>query len=293
MVKRRRKKTGGWKASSGLQWKTVKEISALAHEAEFNVRLDIMPRSGTDAERKRSVSRVVAHLGQALKRRGREHIGVTTYEKSDTVDLHGHHLTRIEPKDRDLIAKYDGSVTHVITFPARERADRVNYATKQRLPFSPEYEKNSPHKRQAGAPIKGPRVSYTGAAKLIVEELESRHQSLGALTEAQQPKNTPSPEPKRANCSALKPVGQLSLFPEMEKPIARLSAFTAGTPSPSVALEIEHRRRMLGLSQRELGQKAGLSQPQIANVLLGRFGFSRLATSRIKSVLLSQERFAA
>lgn len=130
------------------------------------------------------------------------------------------------------------------------------------------------------------------ASKAMTRSSKPLHE-LEVDNESTKSQRVPSPEPKKANRSALKPIGQLSLFPEMEKPIARLSAFTAGTPSPSVALEIEHRRRMLGLSQRELGQKAGLSQPQIANVLLGRFGFSRLATSRIKAVLLSHERIAA
>lgn len=100
-------------------------------------------------------------------------------------------------------------------------------------------------------------------------------------------------EPKKANSSAVKPIGQLCLFPEMEKPIARLSAFAGGSPSPSVILEIEHRIKRLGLSQTELGKQAGLSQPQIANVLGGRFGLSRLATNRMKAVLLSGDRMAA
>lgn len=93
--------------------------------------------------------------------------------------------------------------------------------------------------------------------------------------------------------SALKPIGQLFLFPEMERPVARLTDFTAGILSPSASLELEYRRKRLGLSQSQLGEKAGLSQPQIANAVHCRFGLSRQAANRIKAALFSMERQAA
>ena len=84
---------------------------------------------------------------------------------------------------------------------------------------------------------------------------------------------------------ALQPTGQLELFPEIADQPTRLKNFNAGTLSPSVALELEFHRRQCGLSQRELGKLAGLSQPQIANVVHGRFGLSRSATNRLKEAL--------
>ena len=85
--------------------------------------------------------------------------------------------------------------------------------------------------------------------------------------------------------TAPKPAGQLYLFQELERPITRLADFTAGILSPSASLELEHRRKRLGLSQSQLGRLAGLSQPQIANAVHGRFGLSRHAASRIKAAL--------
>jgi hypothetical protein len=88
--------------------------------------------------------------------------------------------------------------------------------------------------------------------------------------------------------------GQISMFPELEQPIVRLVDFTAGILSPSASLELEHRRKRLGLSQSQLGMIAGLSQPQIANAVHGRFGLSRHSANRIKAALFpSQQRQAA
>jgi hypothetical protein len=98
---------------------------------------------------------------------------------------------------------------------------------------------------------------------------------------------------KKSPETAMKPVGQLSLFPELERPITRLTAFTAGVLSPSASLELEHRRKRLGLSQSQLGKISGLSQPQIANAVHGRFGLSRQAANRIKATLFSTETKAA
>jgi len=78
--------------------------------------------------------------------------------------------------------------------------------------------------------------------------------------------------------------GQFSLFNATVEPIS-LDAFRRGRLPPGAAAELEDRRRRLGLTQRELGRLAGLSQPQIANVIAGRFGLSRFAAARLQSVL--------
>ena len=63
--------------------------------------------------------------------------------------------------------------------------------------------------------------------------------------------------------------GQLLLFPEFSKPIARLQAFRGGRMPPAVAAEAEFRRRQLDLSQRELAALVGLCQGQYANAIRG------------------------
>jgi len=95
-------------------------------------------------------------------------------------------------------------------------------------------------------------------------------------------------KPAKAAATTIQPTGQLLLFPELENPIARLKNFNAGILSPSAAMEMEHRRKRRGLSQRQLGAIANVSQPQLANAIGGRFGLSRKAANRIKAVLFSE-----
>lgn len=91
--------------------------------------------------------------------------------------------------------------------------------------------------------------------------------------------------PRPLTARTLRPIGQLPLFPELERPPARLRDFHGGTMPPAPALELEFHRKQLGLTQGELGRRAGLSQPQIANVIQGRFGISPSAAARLKAVL--------
>jgi hypothetical protein len=82
--------------------------------------------------------------------------------------------------------------------------------------------------------------------------------------------------------------GQILLFPELSKPVARLHSFGGGLMPPAVAAEVEFRRRLLDLSQRELAARVGLSQGQYANAMRGHDPISARATNRLRDVLLSR-----
>jgi len=84
---------------------------------------------------------------------------------------------------------------------------------------------------------------------------------------------------------ALRPVGQLALFPEIDRPVSRLREFGGGMMPAAVALEIEHLRRQHGWSQRKLGAMIGRSQGQIANALRGHDPISLLAVNRLREIL--------
>ena len=84
---------------------------------------------------------------------------------------------------------------------------------------------------------------------------------------------------------AMRPAGQLELFPALAVPPARLKDYQGGILPPCVALEIEFQRKQHHWSQSQLGDIAGLSQPQIANAVAGRFGLSRGAVNRLKDAL--------
>ena len=80
--------------------------------------------------------------------------------------------------------------------------------------------------------------------------------------------------------------GQILLFPELSKPVARLQAFGGGYIPRPVADEIEFRRRQRDLSQRELAALVGRSQGQLANALRGHDPISAAVVNRLRDVLL-------
>jgi hypothetical protein len=84
------------------------------------------------------------------------------------------------------------------------------------------------------------------------------------------------------------PAGQILLpFPELSKPVARLQAFGGGYIPKAVALEIEHRRKDRGLSQRQLAALAGRSQGQLANALRGHDPISAPVVNRLRDALIT------
>jgi predicted transcriptional regulator len=68
--------------------------------------------------------------------------------------------------------------------------------------------------------------------------------------------------------------------------VSRLRDFGGGFVPPSVAREIEFRRRQRGLSQRDLGKLIGRSQGQLANALRGHDPVSAFVVNRLRDVLL-------
>jgi hypothetical protein len=80
--------------------------------------------------------------------------------------------------------------------------------------------------------------------------------------------------------------GQLPLLPEIERPVSRLHDFGHGIIPPAVAVEMEFRRRRLGLSQNELGSMIGRSQGQYANAIRGHDPISATAVNRLRELLL-------
>jgi hypothetical protein len=81
--------------------------------------------------------------------------------------------------------------------------------------------------------------------------------------------------------------GQLLLFPELSKPVARLRSFGGGHVPPSVAVEMEFRRRRIGLTQSRLGELIGLSQGHLANCIRGHDPISARLMNRLRNALLN------
>lgn len=170
---------GGWQATSRIADDERRRLSSFAHAIEANCLITVMPDTGDDRQRKRSISRTIANVGRDLKRRGRPHYGVTIHEKTFDADLHAHHLCWLDPTDRSITEKFDGSIVNVVFFTARQRAEMTAYASKQRRWLHPEAEARAKkclgrcYKYQKGAPFVGQRVSWTKAAKALMTEIEA------------------------------------------------------------------------------------------------------------------------
>jgi hypothetical protein len=83
---------------------------------------------------------------------------------------------------------------------------------------------------------------------------------------------------------ALRLAGQLPLLPELDRPVSRLHEFGAGFVPPAVALELEFRRKQLGLSQTQFGARLGVSQGQYANAVRGHDPISAFAINRAREI---------
>ena len=81
--------------------------------------------------------------------------------------------------------------------------------------------------------------------------------------------------------------GQILLFPELSKPVARLQAFGGGYIPRPVAAEIEFRRRQRDSAERELAALVGRSQGQLANALRGHDPIAAPVVNRLRDALLA------
>jgi len=90
------------------------------------------------------------------------------------------------------------------------------------------------------------------------------------------PKKAPQPADQE-----LLPFAEMAL----RRPVARLRDFGGGFVPTPVAETIEFRRQRAGLSQRELANRCGIGQPQLANALRGHDPLSAWVVTRLKEVL--------
>lgn len=159
----------------------------------------------------------------------------------------------------------------------KERTSQADYGLGNRL-------KGGRRKGSHRLPGGGDRVRLSGALK--------RDAIAAGYVEPWKPTNAKRAETRKryrlrriVSWKASRPVGQLPLFPEVEKAPTRLRDFHSGRMPASVAIEFEFQRRQRGWSQRKLGELAGLSQPTLANAVSGLYGLSRDAVVRIKQVI--------
>ena len=164
------KRHGGWPVSPRLPWPDVRAIYEIAHEmAAYGLPsthfVTIMPWSGRAPERKRTCSRVIAHLGQALVRGGYSHYGLTIIEHPIDADLHAHHLLHVPVSMQKRVEAWGTSSADIRVQPISDIDGLLGYLAKERQRLSPDFEaqlrKRSGPKWTKCRPVVGKRWSTT------------------------------------------------------------------------------------------------------------------------------------
>ena len=175
------KRRGGWPSSPRLNWRTdVKEINWVAKEIAgqgfpFTHFVTIMPRAGNPALRKRTCSRVVAHIGQLLTRRGHDHLGLTINEHPLDSDLHAHHLVPVPRSEFERVERRRSAACDIHVERITNLDGLLAYLLKQRRRLSPDFEaklrSSKGPKWQKCRPVPGKRWSMTTAVKELLNAL--------------------------------------------------------------------------------------------------------------------------
>ena len=169
---------GGWPPTRWLAWDDVKEIVGIIHEltrlgfAPTHL-VTIMPPEGSDSDRKRVCTRETAHLGQALKRHGQPHIGITVFEHPPNADLHAHHLVHI-PRGENATVQRRHRPPEVHVRRIRTLEAVLHYLTKERRHLSPDFEERIRRRWQRCQPVPGKKWTMTRKAKELLGGDEPR-----------------------------------------------------------------------------------------------------------------------
>ena len=166
------KSKGGWPSSPHLAWADVKAIDDVVHEmarrgcAPTHL-VTIMPSAANDSSRKKECTRKIAHLGQALKRHGKPHMGVTVFERPTHADLHAHHLIHTPRGEFSTVERFH--------WPPRVHVQRVrkldgivDYLTKERRHLSPDFEARIKRRWARGQQVPGKRWTMTTQARELI-----------------------------------------------------------------------------------------------------------------------------
>ena len=132
------------------------------------------PDGLTLQESKRFLELYIARLGQALKRNGYPHFGITTFErKRDDQSIHAHHQFHVPKGAFHIVDRFaDGIVVDI----KKSHHNSLRYMLKQHVQMNTDFEKTRPdifRPRQPGDYIPGKRLSVTKAAKALVPDAEN------------------------------------------------------------------------------------------------------------------------
>jgi len=170
------KNRGGWPNTACFSWDEVKKIDNAIHELSRGGcgpthHITIMPLTGNPSSRKRTCSREIAHLGQALKRHGESHVGITIFENPPNADLHAHHLVFV-PHDEYATVERLHRPPEVHVERISNLDGIVDYITKERRHLSPDFEAMIERRWERSLPVPGKRWTMTTEAKELLARSE-------------------------------------------------------------------------------------------------------------------------
>jgi hypothetical protein len=223
-------------------------------------------------------------IGKLQREYGLPQYSIAVFE-GGTGRLHAH-ITFIG--NRDIVRRLDSS-TAFIGIEVQRVTDARGLARKYLAKFrTPQAGYRRGH--QLGGRIPGShlldgagdRVRLSRALQL--DAIEAKYVEQWRHTNARRSASRKPYRPRALIHRALLLSGQMPLLPELERPISRLHAFGGGIVPPAVAVEIEFRRRQLGLSQRDFAARIGISQGQYANAMRGHDPISAFAINRAREL---------
>ena len=214
---------------------------------------------------------------------------VTTFETSGGLHAHITFIGNAELADRLKASKKFSGIIHVDPVTDPQVLVR-KYLAKERTPQAG-FRRN----HMLGGRLSGShRLDGGGDRVRLSRDLERdaidagyvQHWQHSNARRSTQRKHYSSRPNQNLRKTAPRPAGQLPLLPD--KPVSRLRQFGGGKIPRAVALEIEHKRQQLGLSQRQLAARIGISQGQYANAIRHHDPVSAFVVNRLREVLLTR-----
>jgi hypothetical protein len=233
------------------------------------------------------ISDVQKRITRLQKEHGLPAYNVTVLETSNGLHAHIPFVSDRAGAITDAIKRSEkfGDIIHVGPIDDAQGLAR-RYLAKERTP-------QAGYRRQhmLGGRLKGSHRLDGGGDRvrpsldLKRDAIEARYIKPWQKTNARRAKVRKKYRPRQLKLRALRPVGQLALLPEIERPVTRLRQFGRGHLPKAVAIEAEFRRQQLGLSQDELAARIGCSQGQYANAIRGHDPLSAFVANRLRDVL--------
>lgn len=179
---------------------------------------------------------------------------------------------------KDAVCRVDDMDRLLRDYLAKERTTQADYAKRGQLGRR----RTGSHKLVCG----GDRVRLSEALErdgIAAKKIERWQKTHSRRSETRKPPKVYRLRRKKA----LDISGQLALLPLKDD--TRLRYFHGGHMTAPQAREAEYQRERIGLSQYQLADAIGCSQPHYANVIRGHDPLSRIAAFRLRQVLLGEE----